>query len=156
MGHVALPGLVGKSGLEADPARTRAFLGLSGDEAAAAQHPVDGGQRRRHRAGLAQMPRDGARAGVEAVFAQALAPADDLVLEQGLGEIGRHLGTPLVRHQSRLPALSVQGYVALHPGLRAPCRRRHGPHGAPLDEHGVDAVPGQIHETASERVSQNC
>ena len=54
------------------------------------------------------------------------------------------------------PPLSVEGDVALYPGLGPPGGRRHRPHGAPLDEHGIDAVLGQIHGTASERVSQNC
>ena len=94
--------------------------------------------------------------GIEAVFAQALAPGHDLVLEQRRGEVGRHLGPALARHQGLRTALLVEGDVALHPGLRAPRGRRHGPHRAALDEYGVDAVFGQIHGTASERVSQNC
>ena len=156
MRHVGLPGLVGQIRLEAHPARTRTLLGLGNHEAPSAQDPMDGRERRHGGPLLAQVPGDGAGPGVEAVFSQALAPGHDLVLEHGRGEVGRHLGSALVRDQGLLAALPVEGHMALYPGLGAPGGRRHRSHGASFDEHGVDAVFGQIHGTASERVSQNC
>ncbi len=156
MRHVALPGLVGQIRLEAGPAGARTLLRLGDHEATTAHDPVDGRESRHRGPLLAQMPGDGTGSGVEAVLGQALAPGHDLVLEHGRGEVGRHLGPPSPRCQGPLAARPVQGDVALHPGLRAPRGRCHGPHGAPFDEYGIDAVLGQIHGTASERVSQNC
>ena len=54
------------------------------------------------------------------------------------------LGPRLQRRQGLLATGSVQGDVALHPGLGAPSGRCHRPDRASLDEHGVDAVLGQI------------
>jgi hypothetical protein len=96
------------------------------------------------------------RPGVEAIVDQPLAPGHDLVLECRRGEVGRHLGPAFARCQCLVATRLVQGDVAVHPGLRAPCRRGDGPHRASFDEHGVDAVLGQINGTTSERVSQNC
>ena len=66
------------------------------------------------------------------------------------------LGPRLRGRQGLVAPGPVEGDVALHPGLGAPGGRRHRPDRAAFDEHGVDAVLGQIHGTTSERVSQNC
>jgi hypothetical protein len=154
--HVALPGLVGQIRLEAHPARARTLFGAGGPRSHDGAGSGGWSKEPAPRPPLAQVPGDGPSSGVEAVFGQALAPGHDLVLEHGRGEVGRHLGPSLARHQGPLTPLALEGDVALHPGLGAPRGQRHGPHRAPLDEHGVDAVFGQIHRTASERVSQNC
>jgi hypothetical protein len=52
--------------------------------------------------------------------------------------------------------VDVADDVTLYRGLRTPGRRHHGPHRAAFDQHGLDAVLGQIHGTTSGRVAQKC
>jgi hypothetical protein len=59
-----------------------------------------------------------------------------------------------VQHERHLAPSPVEGDVAVHQRLRASGGRSHRTDRAALDERSVDAVLGEIHGTASERVPE--
>ena len=153
VGDVGLPALVGELGLEADPGGPGPLVGLGHHKPPPPEHAPDRGDRRCVAALLNQVVPDRLRAGVEALLTELLAQPHDLVLELGGGPVGDVLRRPGPRLDRFVASRPVPPHHLGHPALGHPVGPSHLPVAPPLEDHGLDHVPRQLHRRPPSQVS---
>ena len=120
VGDVGLPALVGLGGLESSPRGAGSFLGLCGDESAAAQDPPNSRHGRSFGDGRigVQMGGDGFGAGVEPLSVEGLAQPHD-----GVFDLDRYcarvvMGSARARGECRVAFGLIAPHQLLDPGAR--------------------------------------
>jgi hypothetical protein len=148
---VHLPALVRQVRAEPHVRRSRPFLRLRGDQAAAAQHPPDRRRRRHLVTALGQVPGDRLRPGIQALPSQLLAQRDDLILDLG-GQSGRTRTRPLrPRMQALVPLGPVAAQALIHPAPGDAVRGSNLPDAQALMNNSLHDVADQIRRTPPRR-----